>query len=460
MKNILILLPAFLIFSVSPLQAQHAHHSTDSMSMPMHDSAEMHSMHHAHGEMNGMEMGGMNMSMNHAFSLNLPMSRNGSGTGWLPDASPMYGYMVHKDAWMFMFHGDIFPRFNQADLFKNGKRGAGKWDAPNMLMAMGQRKAGPDGLFHFNVMLSADALIAGGSGYPLLFQSGESWKGKPLVDRQHPHDLFSELSVSYAYALSKKTDLFVYLGYPGEPALGPVTFMHRPSGMFMADAPIGHHWEDATHISFGVATLGFRFDKFKLEGSSFTGREPDENRYNFDKPLFDSWSGRLSFNPNENWSFQVSHGFIKSPEALHLGEDINRTTASATFVYPFSSRIYIASTALWGQNKITGEQNSNAALLEATLKSNRLVLYTRYEWVQKSVEELALNPLIYGDPKNLFPINAFSLGVGYDLFSIGNLIIAGGGQFSIYKTDRTLSTLYGNAPLSGQVYLHIYPGRM
>ena len=143
MKNILILLPAFLIFSVSPLQAQHAHHSTDSMSMPMHDSAEMHSMHHAHGEMNGMEMGGMNMSMNHAFSLNLPMSRNGSGTGWLPDASPMYGYMVHKDAWMFRCHGDIFPRFNQSELFKSGKRGAGKWDGPKMLMAMGQRKAGP-----------------------------------------------------------------------------------------------------------------------------------------------------------------------------------------------------------------------------------------------------------------------------------------------------------------------------
>ncbi|MFI5124563.1 MAG: hypothetical protein ACHQDF_04500 [Chitinophagales bacterium] len=438
MKNILILLPVFTIFMATSALGQH----------------------HSHEGMDGMDMGGMNMPMNHAFSLNLPMSRNGSGTGWLPDASPMYGYMLHKDSWMFMFHGDIFPRYNQADLFNNGKRGAGKWDAPNMLMAMGQRKIGSKGLFHFNIMLSADAFIAGGSGYPLLFQSGESWKGKSLVDRQHPHDLFSELSVSYAYALSKRSDLFVYLGYPGEPALGPVTFMHRPSAMFMADAPIGHHWADATHISFGVATLGFRLDRFKLEASSFTGKEPDENRYNFDKPLFDSWSGRISFNPNENWSLQVSHGFIKSPEALHPGENINRTTASATFVYPFNGRIYIASTALWGQNKISGENSSNSALLEATLKANRLVLYTRYEWVQKSVEELVLNPLIYGDHENLFPVNAISLGIGYDLFSIGNLIIAGGGQIALYKTDRTLSSLYGNGPLSGQLYLHIYPGRM
>jgi hypothetical protein len=457
-KIILVLLITFLI--VPSARAQDHHQPTDTLGGRSSDDMNGQHIHHHQEEAQGMKENVMNMPMNHAFSLNLPMSRNGSGTSWLPDASPMYGYMLHKDSWMFMFHGDIFPRYNQADLFNKGKRGAAKWDAPNMLMAMGQRKTGKNGLFHFNIMLSADALISGDSGYPLLFQSGETWKGKPLVDRQHPHDLFSELSVSYAYALSKKADLYAYFGYPGEPAIGPVTFMHRPSAMFMPDAPIGHHWADATHITFGVATLGFRFDRFKLEASSFTGREPDENRYNFDKPLFDSWSGRLSYNPGENWSLQVSHGFIKSPEAQHPGEDVNRTTASATFVYPFSSRVYFASTALWGQNKMSGHGSSNSALLEATLKSNRVVLYTRYEWVEKSVEELDLDPLIYGDPENLFPVNAISLGMGYDLFSIGNLNIACGGQLSFYKAGQALRTLYGSSPVSGQLYLHIYPGRM
>ncbi|HEY4155209.1 MAG TPA: hypothetical protein VGM24_07270 [Puia sp.] len=453
-----LILAAILFCFSSSVQAQHKHGAADSLNRPVEDTMDMpgmnmHDMHH-------MAMEGMSMPMNHSLSLNLPMSRDGSGTSWAPDASPMYGYMVHARSWMFMFHGDIFPRYTMADLFKKGKRGAAKWDAPDMLMAMGQRKIGTAGLFHFNVMLSADALIAGGSGYPLLFQTGESWKGRPLVDRQHPHDLFSELSISYAYALSKRSDLSVYLGYPGEPALGPVAFMHRPSGLFMPDAPIGHHWADATHISFGVATIGFRFYNFKLEGSSFTGREPDENRYNFDKPRFDSWSGRLSYNPTENWSFQVSRGFIKSPEALQPGENINRTTASATWVSRFNDKSHIASTALWGQNKIAGQPSSNAALLEATVKLNRLVLYTRYEWVQKSVEELALDPVIYGNAEWLFPVNAVSLGLGYDLFRIGHLIVAGGGQLSLYKTSDALNSLYGATPLSGQIYLHIYPGRM
>jgi hypothetical protein len=459
MHNLRILFLAVLLCSGSSLFAQHQH----PMDMPMTDSTNGKAMDHGHedmGDMKGMDMGGMKTTMNHSLSLSLPMNRDGSGTSWIPDASPMYGYMVHAHPWMLMFHGDIFPRYNQADLFKAGQRGAAKWDAPDMLMAMGQRKIGFNGLFHFNVMLSTDPIIAGGSGYPLLFQTGESWKGKSLVDRQHPHDLFSELSVSYAYALSKKTDLYVYLGYPGEPALGPVAFMHRPSGLFMPDAPIGHHWEDATHITFGVATLGFRFDRFKIEGSSFTGREPDENRYNFDKPLFDSWSTRLSYNPDKNWSFQVSHGFIKSPELLHPGEDINRTTASAMYACSFNDKSYIAATALWGQNKIKDQQASNAALLEATAKLNRLALYTRYEWVQKSVEELALNPAVYGKEDVLFPVNALTLGLSYDLWSVGHLKIAGGGQWSLYHSDHTLSGLYGNMPFAGQLFLHIYPVRM
>lgn len=400
------------------------------------------------------------MAMSHAFSLNLPMNRNGSGTAWSPDATPMYGYMVHSAGWMFMFHGDIFPRYNRQDILHKRTRGGEKWDAPDMLMAMGQRRIGMNGLFHFNVMLSTDAIITGSSGYPLTFQTGESSKGRPLVDRQHPHDLFAELSVSYAQALSKKMDVFVYLGYPGEPALGPVTFMHIASGQFLPDAPIGHHWEDATHITFGVATLGVRYGRFKLEGSSFTGREPDEHRYDFDKPRFNSWSSRLSYNPDEHWALQVSHGFIKSPEELHPEEDIHRTTASATFVHPWSADDYLAATALWGMNKTPDQDASNAALFEATVRLQRWALYTRYEWVQKSVEELNLSEASFGSAQRKFPLNAATLGIAYDLFHIAHLTVAGGAQGTINRPPAALRELYGKAPLAGELYLHIYPGRM
>lgn len=454
MKKIFVsvLISCLLTFVAS---AQHEQRNPDTSTV--HYQMEDTMMHHMQMDMH-QHHGNMSM-MSDPFSLNLPMERHGSGTGWLPDASPMYGYMFHAKNWNYMLHGNLFLRYTDQDFTKKGSRGGDKFDAPNWFMFMGQRKVGKSGLFHFSSMISLDPITEGGAGYPLLFQSGETYKGNALVDRQHPHDLFSELSVSYAQALSKKADVFVYLGYPGEPALGPVAFMHRASALDNPDAPISHHWIDATHITFGVATLGIRYGDFKLEGSSFTGREPDENRYNFDKPLFDSWSGRLSYNPSRNWALQVSHGFIKSPEALHKDEDVNRTTASAVYSLPLKHDATFNATAVWGMNKTAGHDGEHAALLEASWRKDRLALHGRYEWVQKSIEELVLDENIYGHDA-VFPVNAVTAGFNYDLFKIGQTRIAGGAQFTYYHADKRLNDLYGKNPMAFEVYLRLYPGLM
>jgi len=440
--------------------AQHEHHQvtdTTKPKMEMSDTTQM-----DHMNMNDMDSGkpmNHHMNMSNAYSLNLPMSRNGSGTGWLPDASPMYGYMFHSSKWMYMLHGNLFLRYNNQDFTNKGSRGNSKVDVPDWFMFMGQRRVGKNGLFHFSAMVSLDAPLGGGSGYPLLFQSGEAYKGKAIVDRQHPHDLFSELSVSYSQALSKKADVFVYVGYPGEPALGPVAFMHRPSALGNPDAPISHHWIDATHVTFGVATVGIRYGQFKLEGSSFTGREPDENRYDFDKPRFDSWSGRLSFNPSNNWALQVSHGFIRNPELLHAGEDVNRTTASAIYSKPFVNNSILNATVVWGMNKTAGHSGENAVLVEAEWRRNKLAIHSRYEWAQKGIEELSLDEDNFGHDA-VFPVNALTLGFNYDLLKIRQTKLAGGSQITFYHADKRLDPLYGKNPMAIEVYLRLYPGMM
>lgn len=448
-----------LFLAANSASAQHEHPVKDPVKAQPADTVP-HKMHHeGMGPMDHTVQHNTEVPMSHAFSLHLPMNRNGSGTGWLPDASPMYGVMLHSKKWMYMLHGSVFIRYNKQDLFDKGARGAAKWDAPNWLMAMGQRKVGEKGLFRFSVMMSLDAPIAGGSGYPLLFQSGESWKGQPLVDRQHPHDLFSELSVGYTHAISKKVDIFGYFGYPGEPALGSVAFMHRPSALPNPDAPLSHHWNDGTHITFGVATLGIRLDKFKIEGSSFTGREPDEDRYNFDKARFDSWSGRLSYNPTANWAFQVSHGYIKSPEALHAAEDVHRTTASAVYSLPMKDDRSLNVTALWGVNKTAGHDGEHAVLLEGALQLKRFAIYSRYEWVQKSTEELNLDETTYGHD-GIFPVHALTAGLNYKLLQLGPVNVAAGGHLSVYRPAAGLRNLYGNLPVGGQLYLRFYPKLM
>ena len=457
MKKVIAIIIATIVVT-QHAHAQHEHHHMEdtTMHMQMADTMKMDNM-----NMQGMNMSkpmSHHMSMSNVYSLNLPMSRNGSGTGWLPDASPMYGYMFHTPKWMYMLHYNLFLRYNNQDFTEKGSRGNSKIDAPDWIMLMAQHKVGKNGLFHYNIMSSLDA-VTGSNGYPLLFQSGEAYKGRSIVDRQHPHDLFSELSVSYSQALSQKTDVFVYAGYPGEPALGPVAFMHRPSAMDNPDAPISHHWVDATHVTFGVATIGVRYGQLKLEGSSFTGREPNENRYDFDKPTFDSWSGRLSFNPTENWALQVSHGFIKSPELLHPDEDVNRTTASAIYSKALPRNSIINATAVWGVNKTAGHNEENAVLVEGEWRKNKLALHGRYEWVQKGIEELSLDENVYGHDA-VFPVNAFTVGFDYDLLKIGGSKLAGGGQWTLYHADVRLNSLYGKNPMAVEVYLRLYPHLM
>jgi hypothetical protein len=82
-----------------------------------------------------------------------------------------------------------------------------KFSVPNWFMGMAQRQVGKNGLLNVRAMVSLDRLFDGGAGYPLLFQSGETWKGEPLINRQHPHDLISELSVAYTQRLSEKIDV-------------------------------------------------------------------------------------------------------------------------------------------------------------------------------------------------------------------------------------------------------------
>ena len=357
-----------------------------------------------------------------------------------------------------MIHGNVVVRYNQQDVGNKGNRGDSKIDAPNWFMAMGQRAVGRKGLFHFNTMFSLDALF-GGNGYPMLFQTGESYKGKPIVDRQHPHDLFSELSVAYTQSFTQDVDAFVYLGYPGEPALGPVAFMHRPSSQNIPHATLGHHWSDATHITFGVATLGFRYKIFKVDGSIFTGREPDEFRYNFDKPRFDSYSYRFTVNPSGNVSMQVSKGFIKSPEELHSGEDVERTTASVNHALPLRGQNrFLTSAIVWGYNKSGDNHKENSVTLESNLQLDKLAVYGRYEYVEKSAEELALEAQFDHDTK--FNVNALTLGLNYTVLRQFNTNFTLGVQGTWYGVSPVLYPIYGKNPLAAEVYLRVSPTLM
>ncbi|MEY2551226.1 MAG: hypothetical protein QOG12_1370 [Verrucomicrobiota bacterium] len=388
-------------------------------------------------------------------SLNIaePMSRESSGSSWVPDSTPMYGRMLMFGDDMLMLHGAIFPRYTNA----NTRRGDDRIDAPNWFMAMYSHPFSENAQLGFRGMMSLDLLTEGGRGYPLLFQTGETWDGNALHDRQHPHDLFDEISVSYSQKFGPDFSAYLYAGYPGEPALGPPAFMHRLSAMDNPDAPLSHHWQDSTHVTFGVITLGLVWRDFKIEGSTFKGREPGERRYDFDEPKLDSFSGRLSWNPTKNMALQVSHGYMHSPEELEPEANRHRTTASLIYNRALGHDANWSSAIVWGQNRDSGRK-TQSVLLETNYQRGRDTIYARFEHVEKPGHELVLDEV---DHERVFPIRAYTLGYVRDLSHGKGIDVGLGGQFTIHDIPSGLERYYRDGvPFAFQVFLRVRPSVM
>ncbi len=376
-----------------------------------------------------------------------PMTRDASGTAWQPQATPMGGLHIMRDGWMFMLHGDAYGIYD----YQGGGRGDKKFFSPNMVMGMAQHTLGP-GTFGFRTMLSLEPATIGTGGYPELLQTGETADGKtPLLDRQHPHDLFMELAATYSVPINDENSVFAYFGYPGEPALGPATFMHRFSGGDIPEAPITHHWLDSTHVTFGVATLGYIWKQFKVDGSIFTGREPDQHRWNFDPPRFDSYAARLTFNPTKRWSMQVSYGNIHSPEQLAPNVNQQRVTASVSYQYSWNKNQW-GTTFAWGRNFNQPGSTLDAFLLESTVVFHDThTVFGRVENVQK--DEL-FTP---ADPRDgvTFDVTKISAGYIYDFPRWNHLKFGVGGLGCAYVLPGSLHSTYGGEPLSFMLFTRV-----
>ncbi len=304
-----------------------------------------------------------------------PMGRDASGTSWQPDASEHGGLHFMTDEWMLMGH----LRLDGVYDWQEGPRGDDKGFAAGMLMGMASRSFASGDVLAFRAMLSPDPFM-GKRGYPLLLAAGETADGEtPLVDRQHPHDLFMELSGTYRHSFGAADSAFLYAGLPGEPAFGPPAFMHRTSAMDSPEAPITHHWLDSTHVTFGVLTAGWVHEALKLEVSGFRGREPDEHRYDIESPDLDSVALRVSWNPGEHVSLQASWADVESPEQLEPDLDEERWSVSGIYTAPLASGGWWSAT-LAAARKEHGGHDLDAGLAELAVRATeRWTFFARAE---------------------------------------------------------------------------------
>lgn len=381
--------------------------------------------------------------------LGISAARQGSGTAWLPDASPMYMAQRPAGRWNLGLMGNVFAHYIDEEA---GERGDEEFGSANWFMGMaGRPLAGGD--LMLRAMMSLDPITEGECGYPDLLATGETCDALgALHDRQHPHDLFMELAARYQRGITRGLALELYGAAVGEPAVGPVAFPHRTSAIANLFSPIGHHWQDATHIAFGVVTAGLFGRRWKFEGSVFNGREPDDERFNFDFDALDSFAGRLWFLPNERWALQVSAAHLNDGEFVFeegVRRDITRPTASATYHRPTGQQGYWATTAIWGRNFEEGEENeTDMFLLESTLNlEERNVFFMRGEVGEKTGEDLVLD--VPALEEEGFTVGKLQLGYQRQFGPWGSLLPGLGASVSLSFIPDDLEPFYADRTPAG-----------
>ncbi|HEX7051808.1 MAG TPA: hypothetical protein VF188_16500 [Longimicrobiales bacterium] len=390
--------------------------------------------------------------------LDLPATREGSGTTWLPDFSPMHALHAMAGRWEFMLHGNVFIY----GIAEGSERGDEDVGSINWFMGMARRRL-LGGVLELRAMLSAEPVTVGECGYPDLLATGEFCDDLGLLhDRQHPHDLFMELAALYERELADDVAFELYGGPVGEPALGPTAYPHRPSALPDPFAPITHHWFDATHISFGVVTAGLYGRRWKLEGSLFNGREPDDDRFDLDLAPLDSYSGRLWVLPNERWALQLSAGHLEEAEIQEFGgarEDVDRLTASATYHRPVGRQGIWASTVAVGRNIEEGEGTGALLVETSVMPDSKNIVFGRGEVVGKTGDDLALDVAALED--EVFTVGKLAVGYVRQFGPFADLVPGLGASVALSFVGDALEAFYGERLAVGwSIFLSVHPAAM
>ncbi len=374
----------------------------------------------------------------------LSMHRMSSGTAWLPDAAPLHGAHLMLGSWEVMAHGSGFLQ----DIREFGTRGSYQFGSVNWVMFVATDPVA-GGALRVRAMASTEPWTVGARGYPELLQVAEPYHGDLVTDRQHPHELLSEAAAEFERALGSGVAVSVYAGPVGEPALGPVAYMHRPTAADDPMAPLGHHLQDVTHTSFGVVTVGAFTRSVKFEASAFNRAHPDDDRTNIDPIRLDSYSGRVTVNPGREWSLAGWFGHIAAQSGAHTHAAVDRLGVSL-----MHARNGWLSTLIWGADVDAGRLRNSVLLESEAPLDGHDALFGRVEYVRRTAEDLAL----VGSVSPELDVGALTLGVARRVARFRTLVARLTAQGTVRVLPEELSLFYGSRnPLGVTLSLNVRP---
>jgi hypothetical protein len=364
----------------------------------------------------------------------------------------------------------VFGQYDrQGTIHGGGQLGVSDWE-----MATAAHEAG-SGVFAATLGTSLESVVDGPRGYPELLQSGGSYQQARIANRQHPHPALMELAASFDQTLMEGLALSTFAAAVGEPAIGPVAYMHRPSAADDPFAPLAHHWEDATHDEDGVLAAGLYTRRVKLEGSAFNARESDRgnNLPEFTGARLDSYSGRLSVAASGRVMLSGWAGYLFDHDPLDPGTGMQRYGASMLTTLPGVGQGTWSTALVWGLDVhhhgarehvhdptavVPLHHLGASALLETTLDlGTKTAVFGRAEQVQKTADDLGF---LGGDLGQSFTVREVSFGVARDIVTIEHGRIGMGARGALTLVPESLRIAYGTrTPLGGAVFLSLKPPR-
>jgi hypothetical protein len=371
-----------------------------------------------------------------------------SGTSWLPAAAPLRGFHSTVLGWLVMLHGSVFAQYVR----ESGPRGNYQFGSVNWFMGEAERVLA-GGTVRIRAMASAEVLTVTDAGYPQLLQVAQPYKGGTLPDRMHPHEMVSEAALMYDRNVGAGLRASLYLAAVGEPALGPVAYLHRPSAANDPTAPLGHHAQDVSHESFGVVTMGVFSRRVHLEASLFNGAHPDEVRTDFDYEgaRLNATAVRITVNPNDEWSIAASGSYLPATEGAHAHGALRRYGLA---ILQSESRRSVA--LIWGANVPSDTRRVlHTALLETNLElTPTSALFGRLEYVTRTDEELGLVGSVPSEVK----IGALAVGYARRVFAWRGVGVWAGIRANAEALPEELELFYGTRTPTGFIaYLQLRP---
>jgi hypothetical protein len=326
------------------------------------------------------------------------------------------------------------------------------WESQNWFMLSGTRPL-EGGRLALHGMVSLEPFTLQDLGSPQVFQTGETFQGAPLIDYQHPHDLIMNLGATYATS-ARGVNLTFEAAIVGTPALGPTPFMHRASARNNPQAPLAHHYMDATHITPGVLRAAAEAGGLSAEVSVFRGEEPNENRVNIDRPRLDSWSVRGAWRGGP-WLVQLSGAHLHEPEPFDP-YDATRITASVEFAGAVRARP-LAAAIVWGNNREV-HGNLDGYLVEWDFRfAPRSTFFGRAELMAKDILRLGgLHPRGVIHFHQISRVAAVTLGYAREVHESRWGRLAIGGDATAYHLTDDLREPYGS-PRSFHVFVRWRP---